>query len=141
MFSWRKGGGSDPKKAEATCQRCLKTGHFTYECKAKDPHYLPRRSKKRKGFMNSDEVPDEFRSKSELAVIEQEREKKEERASAAAEAAQKQQEPTARKPKAGPSSSSATSSSFTSSASYSSPGSSSCTSSDATSSSSEADSD
>ncbi len=55
-FSWRKGGGSDPpKKAEATCQRCLQKGHFTYECK-KDPEYLPR--KKRKTGLTIDEVPD-----------------------------------------------------------------------------------
>ena len=83
VFPWRD-KGSDAKKAsgasQVTCQRCLEKGHYTYQCKNEAAYVSKtsrskelRRNKKRK-LLSSSEVPDEFRSKSELAIIEKERE-------------------------------------------------------------------
>jgi hypothetical protein len=81
-FAWgQKGrkGGQDGK--QVTCQRCLQSGHYTYECTndkayiAKSSHSKQLKRGRKQKFLDPSEVPDEFRSKSELEILEKERAK------------------------------------------------------------------
>jgi len=125
VFPWRD-KGSDAKKAsgasQVTCQRCLEKGHYTYECKNEAAYVSKtsrskelRRNKKRK-LLSSSDVPDEFRSKSELAIIEKEREEAR-LAAKAADAAQQDAAKAKKTKKAKKDAGSDTSSSYSSSSS------------------------
>ena len=41
----RRGGGGPPGERIAKCQKCLQTGHYTYECKEKERAYVSRPSR------------------------------------------------------------------------------------------------
>ncbi|KAK7682382.1 hypothetical protein QCA50_014587 [Cerrena zonata] len=78
-FAPHRRSGNNPRAGSSTtCQRCLKTGHFTYECKGERP-YISRPSRTQQlenprvlAKLKSDgkpsvEVPEEFKQKSGTA--------------------------------------------------------------------------
>ncbi|KAH9969607.1 zinc knuckle-domain-containing protein [Russula dissimulans] len=78
-FAPHRRSGNNPRSTSSTvCQKCLGTGHFTYECKSTRPYVSrpsrtaqldnPRLSAKaRADGKRSVEVPEEFKNKSGIA--------------------------------------------------------------------------